>query len=1117
MRKTFASISQRASHFLFVKVVVVILVEALLTTPVAALNKTGPSAGELVRPVMLESSATPSDNANARSNPDALTVFTNPAAINVPDFTANSVQSNITVSGMVGTISNVNLTLSNLTSCDANALDLLLVGPGGQKYIFMADVGGFLTAASNVTLTVSDSGASQLPDNGALATGTFRPANYADIGDSFPSPAPAGPYSSAGPEGVPPLTLTNVFGGLSTINGTWSLFVADNIALCGPGTTIAGGWSLDITSAAAASTTTVVSSSLNPSFTNQAVTVTSTTTSGVTVTSGSVTFVDTTTGVTLCSNVAVNGSGQASCLVPANTLSERRHTIQANYGGNATFAPSNGSYVQTVNCPTTGAGAVRTNGCGITIPDAGPTTSVPYPSNIIVTGLAGTISKVTLTLTNVTLSQTSDHNFLLVGPAGQTFVFMSDAGGSVASTGVTWTFDDAAVNALPNSGSIATGTYRPTDYNVDSETWPAPAPAGPYNTAPPNGSSTFASVFGGAAPNGTWSLYPTDDTGSGGAGGSIGSWSLTFTTSGDAPTTTTVSGNPNPSTTAQSFLVTANVTSTSTVNSGTVTFRRGAIVLCATVAVVSGAATCNVPALPQGDYVITADYNGSPGQFNISSGSYTQMVNSPTVVTCNNFANNGGITVTNSSTGNPYPSRVLVSGLGGTISKVTLSINGLTTATPDDLDLLLVGPGGQKFVFMGDAGGSTAISGVNLTFDDAAANPLPDATAISSGTFRPSSYTGFDAFPAPAPVAPYIFAAPEGAGTFANVFNGIAPNGTWSLYSVEDSGDALNATIASWSLTFTLAAVATTTTVTSSANPSVFGQPVTFTATVSTAGLGTPNGNVQFLDGASPIGGPVALNASGQAQITTSTLSVGNHTISVNYAGASSACTGTFNSSSGSLAGGQQVNPANTTTVVGSSANPSGTGQPVTFTATVTAQAPSLATVNAGTVTFSRDGQALCINVAVNGSGQAQCTLTFTVQASYNITAQFSGTTNFNASNNNAAPLVQQVLGPTAANVGISGRVVDSNGQGVYGARVAVQNQTGEVRYAITNPFGYYSITGVPAGQTYLVSVQHKRYEFTSRTISVNEDLTDFDFIAQSEARPESLDNPGKVKRPGMP
>jgi hypothetical protein len=409
----------------------------------------------------------------------------------------------------------------------------------------------------------------------------------------------------------------------------------------------------------------------------------------------------------------------------------------------------------------------------------------------------------------------------------------------------------------------------------------------------------------------------------------------------------------------------------------------------------SGQATCNQPAFTQGDHVITADYNGQPGQFNISSGSTTLQVNSPTVISGNNYANNGGITIPNASVANPYPSRIIVSNLGGTISKITVSLNGLTTPTPDDVDLLLVGPGGQKFLMMGDTGGSNALSNVNLTLDDAAATALPDATLITSGTYRPASYTGSDIFPAPAPAGPYNPAAPDGAGTFASVFNGLTPNGTWSLYAVEDAGDAVNTTLSGWSITFTLAAASTTTTVTSSANPTGAGQPVTFTATVS------PN--------------------------------------------------------------------------------------------------PPTVVTPTGTVTFYQNGLPItgCSNVALNASGQATCTTTIIAAGNYNITVQYSGGTNFNASNNNASPLVQQILAPTAGDATVTGRVITDDGRGIQNARLWMIDQNGNVRVAVANTFGYYRFVGVPAGQTYIITVESKSYRFDqpSLALQVGEDMAGVNFV----------------------
>ena len=54
----------------------------------------------------------------------------------------------------------------------------------------------------------------------------------------------------------------------------------------------------------------------------------------------------------------------------------------------------------------------------------------------------------------------------------------------------------------------------------------------------------------------------------------------------------------------------------------------------------------------------------------------------------------------------PYPSTISVGGLGTKVSDVNLSLTGLSHTFPDDIDMLLVGPGGQQATVMSDAGGS---------------------------------------------------------------------------------------------------------------------------------------------------------------------------------------------------------------------------------------------------------------------------------------------------------------------------------------------------------------------------------------------------------------------------
>jgi subtilisin-like proprotein convertase family protein len=160
--------------------------------------------------------------------------------------------------------------------------------------------------------------------------------------------------------------------------------------------------------------------------------------------------------------------------------------------------------------------------------------------------------------------------------------------------------------------------------------------------------------------------------------------------------------------------------------------------------------------------------------------------------TPNAASNPGVITIPNSGPASPYPSTIEVAGVTGAVSKVTVTLSGLTHTFPGDLDFLLVGPGGQKAIFMSDVGGGTDVTGITLTFDDDAA---PPPAALVSGTFRPTDITPGDVFPAPAPAGPYVASL---AG-----FKGTNPNGTWRLFALDDAGGDLGQLAGGWSLNIT--------------------------------------------------------------------------------------------------------------------------------------------------------------------------------------------------------------------------------------------------------------------------------------------------------------------------
>ncbi|MFL6156247.1 MAG: Ig-like domain repeat protein, partial [Marmoricola sp.] len=182
----------------------------------------------------------------------------------------------------------------------------------------------------------------------------------------------------------------------------------------------------------------------------------------------------------------------------------------------------------------------------------------------------------------------------------------------------------------------------------------------------------------------------------------------------------------------------------------------------------------------------------------------------------------------------------------------------------------------------------------------------------------------------------------------------------------------------------------TKTTVTSSSPTAVFGQPITFTATVAVLapGAGTPAGTIVFKDGATVIGTqPVSSSTGEQASVTVSNLSVGQHAVSATYSGDDD-----FNGSNGSAS--QTVTRAQTTTVLVSSANPAQSGQGIQYTATITPVAPGAGNPT-GTVRFFVNGANIGGPVAVSNGQATSANFASLTPGIYKISATYSGDGNF--------------------------------------------------------------------------------------------------------------------------
>ena len=166
-----------------------------------------------------------------------------------------------------------------------------------------------------------------------------------------------------------------------------------------------------------------------------------------------------------------------------------------------------------------------------------PGKATSYPSEISVSGVGPSVTDVNVTISGLTHSWPDDIGLLLVSPAGQSAVLMTDSGGDGdlhPVSNINLTFDDEATTALPDSDQLTSATYRPNQGTIADhggclapESFPDPAPASPYGTT--------LSVFDDSDPNGAWKLYVIDD--SAGDTGSISGWSLDISTTPPADTT----------------------------------------------------------------------------------------------------------------------------------------------------------------------------------------------------------------------------------------------------------------------------------------------------------------------------------------------------------------------------------------------------------------------------------------------------------------------------------------------------------------------------------------------------------------------------------------------------
>ena len=92
------------------------------------------------------------------------------------------------------------------------------------------------------------------------------------------------------------------------------------------------------------------------------------------------------------------------------------------------------------------------------------------------------------------------------------------------------------------------------------------------------------------------------------------------------------------------------------------------------------------------------------------------------------------------------------------------------------------------------------------------------------------------------------------------------------------------------------------------------------------------------------------------------------------------------------------------------------------------------------------------------------------------------------------------VLAPTAASVSIKGSIVNSIGRSVSSAIVTLRNpETNEVKITRTNTFGKFGFDEIPVGNLYIITIQHKLYNFAPKTIQPLESIDNFQIMANDK------------------
>ncbi|MFL6108189.1 MAG: beta strand repeat-containing protein [Marmoricola sp.] len=499
------------------------------------------------------------------------------------------------------------------------------------------------------------------------------------------------------------------------------------------------------------------------------------------------------------------------------------------------------------------------------------------------------------------------------------------------------------------------------------------------------------------------------------------------------PASASLSVSPSSTVYGQGVTLSSHITTTSGSGTptGSVTFSEGGTVFGTAAVDGSGDASVVATTIPVGSHSVVATYSGddeyngavsSPSNLTVAKADVTAVLTSSDLTTVSGEAVDYSVSVGAQAPGSGVPTGTAQLAIDGTDVGSPVALAG-GVANFDPVTSFLTGNHTVKVTYSGDAnfkGGSDTVTQVVTKADTTtvvtiAPSPSSEDQLVSIsanvGAVAPGSgaATGLVSFTDDGTPIGAASLSPSSGGAKATLQISTLAPGTHTIvasYAGDDDYNASESAPKAHQVIPGAAVVGTSVVVSSSANPSTYGQLISFTAQVSADDASSPSGAVQFSVDGTNLGDPVEVVGGSAQSPTVASPEPGDHTVIAAFVGNPG-----YSSSGDFLA--QTVADAGVGVHLTSSHPSSSFGQGVTFTATVAADDSTLGAPE-GHVQFRVDGVALGGAVALSGGSATSPSVANLTPGDHTVTATYSGSTLFEGESTSLTQSVGKISTSTA-------------------------------------------------------------------------------------------------------